>query len=132
MTRIGGALSGPIPLALRVFGRRSCALRYAAAACSITGSLVTRFAWLEAGKTSARPAHPARSVGVETTGGTIRGTAGESPAPGSVRVAHGDPSHQARTVRLREVRWVRTGAGPEAGTSMRIVSPGLACNTVSR
>ncbi len=54
MTRIGGVLSGPVPLALRLLGRRSRAVRYAAAACSIAGSLVTRFAWLEAGRASAR------------------------------------------------------------------------------
>jgi hypothetical protein len=54
ITRLGGALSGPIPLALRLLGWRSPALRRWAAISGIAGSLVTRIAWLEAGKASAR------------------------------------------------------------------------------
>ncbi|MGE5359360.1 MAG: NrfD/PsrC family molybdoenzyme membrane anchor subunit [Bacteroidales bacterium] len=66
LTRIGGALSGPIPLALRLFGRNSKRMRYAAAACSIAGSLVTRFAWIEAGRVSARD--PQIPLQLETAG----------------------------------------------------------------
>ena len=42
-------LSGPVPLVLRLIGKRR-----AAAAAAIVGSLLTRFAWVEAGKVSAR------------------------------------------------------------------------------
>jgi Polysulphide reductase, NrfD len=59
ITRAGGVLSGPIPIALRVAsllsGRnRSSRLRRWAAISSIAGSLVTRYAWIEAGHASAR------------------------------------------------------------------------------
>ena len=59
ITRAGGALSGPIPLALRIAGlfggsRRSQSLRRWAAWSSIAGSLVTRVAWVYAGHVSAR------------------------------------------------------------------------------
>lgn len=56
IVRLGGVLSGPIPFALRLAytltGRRG--LRKAAAVCSVAGSLLTRFGWVEAGKASAR------------------------------------------------------------------------------
>ncbi len=56
LVRAGGVLSGPAPLLLRlayaVTGNKK--LRQAAAACSIAGSLLTRFGWVEAGKASAR------------------------------------------------------------------------------
>lgn len=59
VVRVGGVLSGPVPLALRaasLFAGRERArkLRRAAAACSIAGSLLTRFGWIEAGRVSAR------------------------------------------------------------------------------
>lgn len=58
-TRLGGVLSGPIPLALRVAaafaGRRySRRLRRIAAISSIAGSLLTRAGWVYAGHVSAR------------------------------------------------------------------------------
>jgi len=53
-TRIGGAFSGPLPLLLRIAGFRSKRFRTAAAASTLLGSLITRFAWVEAGKTSSR------------------------------------------------------------------------------
>lgn len=58
ITRIGGLLSGPLPLALRVAAaftgrRRSRQLRKAAAVSSIAGSLLTRIAWFYAGYISA-------------------------------------------------------------------------------
>ena len=46
-TRIAGAFSGPIPLALRLLGARK-----GAAVSTIIGSLLTRFAWIEEGKQS--------------------------------------------------------------------------------
>lgn len=58
LTRIGGLLSGPVPLLLRILAgrsqsQRSVRLRRSAAVCSILGSLITRKAWLSAGKVSA-------------------------------------------------------------------------------
>jgi polysulfide reductase-like protein len=57
--RAGGVLSGPVPALLRVlslFGssRRSRNLRRWAAASAILGSLITRYAWVQAGHVSAR------------------------------------------------------------------------------
>jgi formate-dependent nitrite reductase membrane component NrfD len=64
LTRIGGLLSGPLPLLMRLLSlvtneRRGKKLRKAAAISSVAGSLVTRFAWTQAGKASAEdPAIP--------------------------------------------------------------------------
>lgn len=59
LTRAGGVLSGPVPLALRLAagfadGRKSRQLRRAAAVSSLAGSFITRLAWLRAGRESAR------------------------------------------------------------------------------
>jgi len=54
MMKIAGALSGPVPFLFRLFGKRK-----AAAASTLLGSLLTRFAWVEAGKASARSTQPA-------------------------------------------------------------------------
>jgi formate-dependent nitrite reductase membrane component NrfD len=56
--KLADVLSGPVPLALRVLGggKRT---RQAAAVSTLLGSLITRFAWVEAGKASARRANPA-------------------------------------------------------------------------
>jgi formate-dependent nitrite reductase membrane component NrfD len=58
LTRIGCLLSGPLPLVLRLISlganeERSKKLRKTAAVSSVAGSLVTRFAWMQAGKASA-------------------------------------------------------------------------------
>jgi formate-dependent nitrite reductase membrane component NrfD len=50
-TRAGGMFSGPLPLILRLIGTRNA--RQAAAASALLGSLITRVAWIEAGKKSA-------------------------------------------------------------------------------
>lgn len=57
MARIGGLLSGPLPLVLRLLAgksqaTRSVRLRQVAAASTIAGSLITRKAWLSAGRVS--------------------------------------------------------------------------------
>jgi formate-dependent nitrite reductase membrane component NrfD len=54
LTRIGALLSGPIPLVMRLFGGKSKQARRVAAAATLAGSLLTRFAWVEAGKKSAK------------------------------------------------------------------------------
>lgn len=53
ITRLGGVMAGPIPLALRIVGGRSRRVRTLAAVSTIAGSLLTRIGWLAAGKTSA-------------------------------------------------------------------------------
>jgi formate-dependent nitrite reductase membrane component NrfD len=53
MIRIGGVLSGPVPLVLRALGSRRSGLRRVAALSALTGSLLTRLAWLAAGRASA-------------------------------------------------------------------------------
>jgi hypothetical protein len=59
ITRLGGVLSGPLPLALRlaaVFAneRRAKKLVRAASAVTLAGSLFTRIGWIRAGHASAR------------------------------------------------------------------------------
>lgn len=49
LLRVAEALSGTVPFLLRLFGKRK-----AAAAATIAGSLITRIAWVEAGKKSAK------------------------------------------------------------------------------
>jgi formate-dependent nitrite reductase membrane component NrfD len=61
VTRLGGLLSGPLPLALRVLGGRSARVRQAAAVCALAGSILTRVGWLAAGRRSA--AEPAQGEG---------------------------------------------------------------------
>ncbi|MGH9644952.1 MAG: NrfD/PsrC family molybdoenzyme membrane anchor subunit [Terriglobales bacterium] len=63
LIRLGGLLSGPVPLALRVAclfaGRkRNNSLRKYAAASAVAGSLITRVAWVHAGSVSARESRP--------------------------------------------------------------------------
>jgi formate-dependent nitrite reductase membrane component NrfD len=61
VTRLGGVLSGPVPLALRVMAGRSIAARRAAAVSTIVGSLLTRVGWLAAGRESVTRAEARRS-----------------------------------------------------------------------
>lgn len=49
LTKLAGAFAGPIPLALRLLGARK-----GAAVSTLVGSLLTRFAWVEAGKASTK------------------------------------------------------------------------------
>jgi len=64
LIRLGGVLSGPVPLALRAIslfskrGRASKLRRYAAIS-SVVGSAITRAAWIHAGHVSARQSRPA-------------------------------------------------------------------------
>jgi formate-dependent nitrite reductase membrane component NrfD len=52
LIRLGGLLSGPAPLAIRLIAGRSRNGRRSAALLSLAGSVVTRFAWLDAGQQS--------------------------------------------------------------------------------
>ncbi len=63
VTRAGGVLSGPVPALLRAGSllsnsRRSRSLRRWAAWSAIAGSLITRFAWMHAGRQSAKEWKP--------------------------------------------------------------------------
>src|SRR5579885_752186 len=58
VTRLGGLLSGPLPLVLRLIAgssgtRRSIQLRRVAAASMVAGSFLTRQGWVQAGRASA-------------------------------------------------------------------------------
>jgi formate-dependent nitrite reductase membrane component NrfD len=52
IVRVGGVLSGPVPLVMRLFGR-SHGWRRAASVAALAGSLLTRVGWLLAGRVSA-------------------------------------------------------------------------------
>jgi formate-dependent nitrite reductase membrane component NrfD len=56
ITRLGGVLSGPAPLSLRLAAQISGSRRMRRAACwaAIAGSLLTRYGWMQAGKSSAQ------------------------------------------------------------------------------
>ncbi|MFB3916380.1 MAG: NrfD/PsrC family molybdoenzyme membrane anchor subunit [Terriglobales bacterium] len=59
VTRVGGVMSGPLPLVLRLIAgssgsERSRMLRRWAAVSGIAGSLLTRYGWVRAGHASAR------------------------------------------------------------------------------
>jgi formate-dependent nitrite reductase membrane component NrfD len=54
LTRAGSILAGPISLLLRIFWGHTSELRYAAALCFIAGALISRFAWIAAGRASSR------------------------------------------------------------------------------
>jgi formate-dependent nitrite reductase membrane component NrfD len=54
LTRAGAALAGPASLLLRIFGGHSSAARYAAAVCFVIGALISRYAWIGAGRVSSR------------------------------------------------------------------------------
>lgn len=58
LVRAGTVLSGPVPLALRLLGGRSRRVRQVAAAVTVAGSLLTRFGWVRAGRTSALASRP--------------------------------------------------------------------------
>jgi hypothetical protein len=71
ITRLGGVLSGPIPAGLRIAsalagstGGRS--LRRWAGISSVVGSLLTRFAWIEAGRASAQDWRQPLEIAPET------------------------------------------------------------------
>jgi formate-dependent nitrite reductase membrane component NrfD len=54
LTRAGGALAGPASLLLRIFWGHSSVARYLAAVCFIVGALISRYAWIGAGRVSSR------------------------------------------------------------------------------
>jgi Polysulphide reductase, NrfD len=54
LTRAGAALAGPTSLLLRIFWGHSSVARYVAAVCFVIGALTSRYAWIVAGRVSAR------------------------------------------------------------------------------
>ena len=63
LIRLGGVLSGPVPLVLRTMclfssRRRKSKLRKYAAISAVVGSAITRTAWIHAGHVSARQSRP--------------------------------------------------------------------------
>lgn len=60
LMQLATVLSGPVPMLLRVLGIRSKRARRMAAASALVGSLLTRIAWVEAGRKSASKYHPGK------------------------------------------------------------------------
>jgi formate-dependent nitrite reductase membrane component NrfD len=89
LTRIGGLLSGPLPLILRLLSlggaeEHGKKLRKAAAISSLAGSVVTRFAWVQAGKASAQdPRIPLQLDKPETR---VNNRRDPLPARGAIRL----------------------------------------------
>ncbi|HWY60079.1 MAG TPA: NrfD/PsrC family molybdoenzyme membrane anchor subunit, partial [Terriglobales bacterium] len=54
LTRAGAALAGPLSLLLRIFSGHSSVARYLAAVCFVIGALISRYAWIGAGRVSSR------------------------------------------------------------------------------
>jgi formate-dependent nitrite reductase membrane component NrfD len=52
LARTAAVLSGPLPLALRLFAGRSSTARRVAALSTVAGSLLTRMAWIRAGRST--------------------------------------------------------------------------------
>ena len=54
LTRAGAAFAGPASLSLRIFWGHNSVTRDAAAVCFVIGALITRYAWIAAGRVSSR------------------------------------------------------------------------------
>jgi hypothetical protein len=54
LTRAGAALAGPASLFLRIFSGHSSVARYLAAISFVSGALISRYAWIGAGRVSSR------------------------------------------------------------------------------
>ncbi|PYT99807.1 MAG: polysulfide reductase [Acidobacteria bacterium] len=54
LIRAAGTLTGPLPLLLRIFFARTFGVRRVASVCFILGGLLSRYAWIAAGRVSAR------------------------------------------------------------------------------
>ncbi|MGA7236755.1 MAG: NrfD/PsrC family molybdoenzyme membrane anchor subunit [Bryobacteraceae bacterium] len=65
--RIAGLLEGPIALAVRIFWGSSASGRCAAAICFLVGSVTSRYAWIWAGRVSAK--HPDAQFALQRSGG---------------------------------------------------------------
>jgi Polysulphide reductase, NrfD len=54
LIRVAGTLTGPVPLVLRIFLARALVVRLAASICFILGAMLSRYAWIAAGRASSR------------------------------------------------------------------------------
>jgi formate-dependent nitrite reductase membrane component NrfD len=54
LIRVAGALTGPLPLLLRIFFAHALGIRQVASICFILGALLSRYSWIEAGHVSSR------------------------------------------------------------------------------
>jgi formate-dependent nitrite reductase membrane component NrfD len=70
LTRAGAALAGPASLLLRIFSGHNSVARYAAAVCFIIGALITRIAWIGAGRVSSRDPQALFGIQRRTPDGT--------------------------------------------------------------
>ena len=61
--RVAEFFSGPLQLILRLLGSRSRRARTAASASALLGSMITRIAWIEAGRASAETKEPSSTLG---------------------------------------------------------------------
>jgi formate-dependent nitrite reductase membrane component NrfD len=71
LTRGGSVLAGPTALLLRIFWGHNPEIRYAVAACFVAGALIARYAWIAAGRVSARDPQAVfriQRAGMNTTG----------------------------------------------------------------
>ena len=59
---LAGCLAGPLPFIVRLLGGRSKTAQSLAAVSAIAGSLLTRFAWIDAGRESADKYHPVKNL----------------------------------------------------------------------
>jgi hypothetical protein len=76
-TRLGGVLSGPVPLALRLLAGRYPAARRAAGVSALVGSLLVRIGWFTAGRRSARdPRVPLELPAAVERAAALRGATG--------------------------------------------------------
>jgi formate-dependent nitrite reductase membrane component NrfD len=65
--RAGGVLAGPVSLLVRIFLGATPAGRQLAAACFIAGALISRFAWLRAGRASSKDTRALFAIQRKTT-----------------------------------------------------------------
>jgi hypothetical protein len=54
LIRAAGTLTGPVPFLLRIFFLHSFGVRRVASICFILGALLSRYAWIAAGRVSSR------------------------------------------------------------------------------
>jgi len=70
LTRAGAALAGPTSLLLRISWGHSSVARYVAAVCFVIGALISRYAWIGAGRVSSRDPQALFRLQRPTPGGT--------------------------------------------------------------
>ena len=90
-SRLAGAFSGPIPLLIRFLHGRSRRARKAAAVATLLGSVLTRLAWVEAGRASAARSSAGGDY-AEATQRVPDNRSGSESRPGSAAIANPTPA----------------------------------------